>query len=198
MVPWEFVALVMCVLMRLRRLECRSACLVTLGGVSLLVLRVWGQVLSPLTGGSPSVNIMPSLFCPSATLRAALSASALCVTPVCPFTLPICVLYPMLSLVRMMSSASCKRCLCGWCMLLSGSMAYLRMVLMLKALFVRIDRVWSSLLASSAMVIATSSARLIVCCSGCDFISIHVVVWVFGFIMDAPSVGLPVTRDPSV
>ena len=60
------------------------------------------------------------------------------------------------------------------------------------------ERVWLSLLASSAMVIAASSARLIVHHSGWDFISICVVVWMFGFIMDAPNVGLPVNRDPSV
>jgi len=42
-------------------------------------------------------------------------------------------------------------------------MSYLRMGLMLKALSVSIERDWSSLLASSAMVIAASSARLIVC-----------------------------------
>ena len=61
-------------------------------------------------------------------------------------------------------------------MKLRGCIAYLRMVLMLKALSVNIERVWSSLLASSAMVIATSSARLIVCLSGWDFNSICVVV----------------------
>ena len=61
-------------------------------------------------------------------------------------------------------------------MKLRGSMAYLRMILMLKALLVNIERVWWSLLASSAMVIAASSARLIVCLSGWDFISICVVV----------------------
>jgi hypothetical protein len=77
-------------------------------------------------------------------------------------------------------------------------MAYLRMVFMPKALSVRIERVWSSLLATSAMVMAASSARLIVCLSDYDFISICVVVCVFGFTMDAPSVGLPVNMDPSV
>ena len=51
-------------------------------------------------------------------------------------------------------------------------MAYLHMVLMLKALSVNIERVWSSLLASSASVMAVSSARFMVCLSGCDFISI--------------------------
>ena len=83
-------------------------------------------------------------------------------------------------------------------MKLSGSMAYLRMVLMLNALSDRIERVWSSLLTYSALMIAAISARLIVCLSGWDFISICVVVRVIGFSMDAPSVGMPVTRDPSV
>ena len=83
-------------------------------------------------------------------------------------------------------------------MKLSGSMAYLRIVLMMKALSVRIERVWSNLLASSARVMAASSARLIVCLSGRDFISMCVVVCVVGFTMDVPSVGLPVTRDPSM
>ena len=83
-------------------------------------------------------------------------------------------------------------------MQLSGSMAYLRMMLILKALSVSIERVWSSLLASSAMMISASSAPLIVCRSGWDFFSICVVVWVLGFIMDASSTGLPVNRDPSM
>ena len=51
-------------------------------------------------------------------------------------------------------------------------MAYLRMVLMLKALSVSIERAGSCLLASSAMVMAASSARFMVCLSGCDLISI--------------------------
>ena len=74
-------------------------------------------------------------------------------------------------------------------------MAYLRMVLMLKALSVSVERVCSCLLASSAMVMATSFARFMACLSGCDFISILVVVLVFGLTMDAPRTGLPVTRD---
>ena len=77
-------------------------------------------------------------------------------------------------------------------------MAYLRMVLMLNALSVSIERVWSFLLASSASVMAASSARFMVCLSGCDFISICVVVWVLGLTMDAPRTGLSVTREPSV
>ena len=52
-----------------------------------------------------------------------------------------------------------------------GSMAYLRMVLMLRALSVYIKRAWSYLLASSARVMAASSARFMVCLSVCDFIS---------------------------
>ena len=57
-----------------------------------------------------------------------------------------------------------------------GSMAYLRIVLMPKALSINIERECSCLLASSAMVMAASSARFIVCLLGCDFISICVVV----------------------
>jgi hypothetical protein len=94
-------------------LECKSASLVMMGGVSFPCFRVWGHVLSPPTGGSASVNIMSRALCPSTTLRADVSASSLCVALVCDFTLPMCVLYPMLSLMCMMLSASCKRCLWG-------------------------------------------------------------------------------------
>jgi hypothetical protein len=59
---------------------------------------------------------------------------------------------------------------------LRGSLAYLRMILMLKALPVNIERACSCLSTSSAMVMAVSSARFIVCHSGCDYISICVVV----------------------
>ena len=154
-----------CVRMILRRLECRSAILVTLGVVSLLFLLIWGQVLSPPIGGSALVNVMSGVLCPSTTFRAVVSASSLCVTPVCNLTLPMCVLYPMSSLVWMMLSASCRRCLCGWWVKLCGSMAYLRMVLMMKALSVSIERTGSCFLDSSAMVMASSSARFIVCLS---------------------------------
>ena len=156
----------MCVRVSLRRLECRSICLVMFDGESLLAARIWGQVLSPPPGGSTLANIMSGVLWPSTTLRTTVSASSLCVTPVFDFNLPICVLYPMLSLACMMSSASCRGYLCGWWVKLSGSMAYLRMVLMLKALYVRMERVWLNVLASSAMVIAASSARLSVCLSG--------------------------------
>ena len=77
-------------------------------------------------------------------------------------------------------------------------MAYLRMVLMLNALSVKIERVCSCLLAFRARVMAASSALLMVCLSGCDFISMCVVVWVLGLTMDAPIIGLAVTREPSV
>ena len=113
MVLWLVVVLDVCVRMSLRKLECKSASLVILGGVPFPFFRVWGQVLSPPTGGSASVNIMSGVLCPSTTLRAAVSVSSLCVTPVCDLTLPVCVLYPMLSLVRMMLSASYRRCLWG-------------------------------------------------------------------------------------
>jgi len=49
-------------------------------------------------------------------------------------------------------------------------MAYLRTVLILKALSVNSEREFSCLLASSARAMAASSARIIVCLSGCDFI----------------------------
>ena len=60
------------------------------------------------------------------------------------------------------------------------------MALMLKALSVNIERVWSCLLAFRARVIVASSARFMVCLFACDFISICVVVWVLGLTMDAP------------
>ena len=72
------------------------------------------------------------------------------------------------------------------------------MVLMLKALSVKMERVWSFSLALRIRVMAASSARFMVCLSGCDFISIFVVVWVFGLTMDVLKVGLPVTREPSL
>ena len=184
--------------MSLCRLECKSARLCVEGVLPLFVSRSFGHVRSPLIGGPASVNMISGVLCPSTTPRAAESASSLWVTPVCDLTLPTCVLYPMLSLVRMMSSASCRSSLWGWWLKLSGSMAYLRMVLMLKALSVKMERVWLCLLAYRARVMAASSARFIVCLSGCDFISICVVVCVFGLTTDAPKVGLPVTREPSV
>jgi hypothetical protein len=77
-------------------------------------------------------------------------------------------------------------------------MAYLRMVLILKRLYVRIERVGLPLLASSAREIVTSSAMLIVCRSGYDLISVCVIVCMARFTINAPSVGLLVTCDPFV
>ena len=165
MVPWLVMGFEMCVRVSLRRLEYRSASLVMVGGESLLVVRIWGEVLSHYTDGSAYVNILSGVLCPSTTLRAVATASSLCVTLVCNFTLPMCVLYPMLSLVCMMSSARCRRCLCEWWVQLSGPTAYLRIVLMLKALYVTIERIWSNLLASSARSMDANSARLIMCLS---------------------------------
>jgi len=108
MVLWRVVVWGVCVRMILRRLECRSASLSMLDGVSFFVPRSWGQILIPPTSGSASVNIMSGVLCPSTTLRAAVFASSLCLTPVCDLTLPMCVLYPMLSLAWMMSSASLR------------------------------------------------------------------------------------------
>ena len=113
MVPWLAVVLDVCVRMSLRRLQSKLAILDMLGGVPLPFVRVWGQVLSPPTGGFASVNIMSGGLCSSTTLCAVVSASSLCVTPVCDFTLPMCVLYPILSQMCMMLSASYRRCLWG-------------------------------------------------------------------------------------
>jgi len=110
MVPWLVVVLDVCVRMSFRKLECKPASLVMLGGISVLVFRVWGQVLSLPTGGSASVNMMLGVLCPSITLRAVVSPSSLCVTAACDLTLPMRVLYLMLSLVCMMFSTNFRRC----------------------------------------------------------------------------------------
>ncbi len=83
------------------------------GVLSLFVSRNLGHVRSPLIGGSAFVNMIYGVLCPSTTPRAAESASSLWVTPLCDLTLPMCVLYPELSLVRMMSSARCRSSLWG-------------------------------------------------------------------------------------
>ena len=123
MVLWRVMLLGVCVRMSLCRLECRSARLCVLGVLSFLVPLIWGHVRSPLIGGSAYVNSMSGVFCPSTTPRAAASDSSLCVTPVCDLALPMCVLYPMLCLVRMMLSTSCRSSLWGWWLKLRGSMA---------------------------------------------------------------------------
>ena len=95
--------------MSLCKFEWRSAELYMMGVVSFMVPRILGHVLSPLMGFSASMNVMSGVFGPSTTPRAAASASSLCyATPVCDLTLPMCVIYPLLSLVRRMSSASCR------------------------------------------------------------------------------------------
>ena len=62
MVPWLVVGLDVCVRMSLRMLECKSASLVIIDGESLLVFRIWGQVLSPPTGGSATMKIYVGCF----------------------------------------------------------------------------------------------------------------------------------------
>ncbi len=69
---------------------------------------------------------------------------------------------------------------------------------MLTALFGRIWICVESLWMSMATAMAASSALLIVCLSGCDLISMCVVVCVCGLTIDAPSLGFPVFWDPSV
>ena len=102
------------VLISLQRLEWRSDSLVNVGVESRSVARSRGKNVSPPMGGSASVNNISGNLFPSTTLRAAVSASSLCVTPVCDFTLPTCFLNPMLSLVRIIPSASLRRSLSGW------------------------------------------------------------------------------------
>ena len=86
MVLWRDVVSGVCARMSSCRLECRSARCCMLGDVSFLVPRIWGHVLSPRIGGSASMNVMSGVFGPSTTLRAAASASSLCVTLVCDLT----------------------------------------------------------------------------------------------------------------
>ena len=69
---------------------------------------------------------------------------------------------------------------------------------MLKAIYVRICRVCSSLCRFSARVMAESFALLMVCHSSWDLISMWKVIPVLGNTMDAPSVGFPVLFYPSV
>ena len=76
MVPWLVVELEVYVRVSFRRLECRSASFVEVGGESLIVVRIRGRFLSPPTGGSASVNIMSGGLCPSTTFLAIVSASS--------------------------------------------------------------------------------------------------------------------------
>ena len=66
---------------------------------------------------------------------------------------------------------------------------------MIKAMSARIKRIGSCLCWSSGVVMAASSALLMVCLSGCDFISMCVMVLCLGSTTDAPRVGLPVICD---
>ena len=62
MLLWRVVVLGVCVRMSLRSLECRSARLCMLDGVSFFVPRNWGQVQSPTIGGSATLTNMSSFF----------------------------------------------------------------------------------------------------------------------------------------
>ncbi len=58
---------------------------------------------------------------------------------------------------------------------------------------------WSDVFSClSATTMAASSAMLIVCLSGCDLMSMCVMEFVLGFTTPAPSVGFPLTSEPSV
>ncbi len=69
MVTWLVMVLDVCVRISFRRLVCRSASLVELGGVSLVVYHICGHVLNPPIGRSAFVNIMSGVLCPSTTFR---------------------------------------------------------------------------------------------------------------------------------
>ena len=64
MALWRVEVLGVFVRMSLCKFEWRSAKLCMLGVVSFLVPRIWGHVLNPLMGGSPSMNVMSIVFCP--------------------------------------------------------------------------------------------------------------------------------------
>ena len=58
---------------------------------------------------------------------------------------------------------------------------------------------WSSVFSClSATAMVANSALLIVCLSGCDLMSMCVMVFVLGFTTPAPSVGFPFTCEPFV
>jgi len=138
------------VLLSLRRPEWRSDNLVSECVEYRLVVRCCGQVCSPPISRSALVNVMCGALWPSTIFQTAVSTSSLRVTPVSNLTLPMYVLYPVLSLVRIISSSSSRRSLRGWWIKPSGSMVYLRLVLMMKALFVRIENFGLHLLVFSA------------------------------------------------
>jgi hypothetical protein len=58
---------------------------------------------------------------------------------------------------------------------------------------------WSSVFSClSGTAMATNSAMFIVCLSGCDFMSLCLMVFFIGFNTPAPRVELPLTCEPSV
>ena len=64
-------------------------------------------------------------------------------------------------------------------------------------LFVRM-LMWSVVFSClNATAMAANSAILIGCLSGCDLMSMCVMEFVFGFTTPAPSMGLPLTYEPS-
>ena len=71
-------------------------------------------------GGSACVNIMSGSMSPSTTPHAPVSAASLYLTPVWDLTLPICVVYPFVSLSLMMLLVYASSSLCMWCVYLRG------------------------------------------------------------------------------
>jgi hypothetical protein len=59
--------------------------------------------------------------------------------------------------------------------------------------------IWSFVFSClSATTMAANSALFIVCLSGCDLMSMCVMEFVLGFTTPAPSIGFPLTCEPSV
>jgi hypothetical protein len=59
--------------------------------------------------------------------------------------------------------------------------------------------IWFSVFSClSATATAANSALLIVCLSSCDLMSMYVMEFVLGFTTPVPSVGFPLTCEPSV
>ena len=85
-----------------------------------LGVRTLGHVRRPPTGGSSSSNtVFAGIFCEATSLAAA-SAASLYMTPVCDFTLPMCVARPASSLTLMSSAVALIRSLWRWCLYLYG------------------------------------------------------------------------------
>ncbi len=74
-----------------------------------------------------------------------------------------------------------------------GSIVYLRIVFMQNELSVRMLMWFSVFSCLSAAALAANSALLIVCRSGCDLMSMCVMMFVLGFTTPAPSVRFPLT-----